>query len=189
MFPINFLKDVGGQDKVRPLWRHFSSATALIFVVDSADRDRIGEAKDEFHRAIQDRSWSDADILVLANKQDLPNGRLYYMEWFCMNVQSCEWYTACNYFISANKSVIVSCYHIIIIIKQVHYDVIPATSTALRPIEMVKEMGLTSLRDRIWYVQPTCATTGDGLYEGLEWLRSQHRGKEYDPRKTVYKCS
>ncbi|CAH8458729.1 unnamed protein product [Schistosoma mattheei] len=41
--------DVGGQDKIRPLWRHyFQNTQGLIFVVDSNDTDRIGEAKDEF---------------------------------------------------------------------------------------------------------------------------------------------
>merc|ERR1712182_60385 len=34
--------DVGGQDKIRPLWRHYYQNTqGLIFVVDSNDRDRI----------------------------------------------------------------------------------------------------------------------------------------------------
>merc|ERR1711898_4701 len=42
--------DVGGQDKIRPLWRHyFQNTQGLIFVVDSNDRDRIGEARDELH--------------------------------------------------------------------------------------------------------------------------------------------
>ncbi len=37
--------DVGGQEKLRPLWRfYFTNTDALIFVVDSADRDRIGRA-------------------------------------------------------------------------------------------------------------------------------------------------
>jgi len=34
--------DVGGQDKIRPLWRHyFQNTDGLIFVVDSNDRERI----------------------------------------------------------------------------------------------------------------------------------------------------
>ena len=41
--------DVGGQEKLRPLWKHyFNNTDGLIFVVDSADRDRIGDAADEF---------------------------------------------------------------------------------------------------------------------------------------------
>jgi len=40
--------DVGGQDKIRPLWRHyFQNTQGLIFVIDSNDRDRINEAEKE----------------------------------------------------------------------------------------------------------------------------------------------
>jgi len=35
--------DVGGQDKIRPLWRHYYANTqGIIFVIDSNDRDRVG---------------------------------------------------------------------------------------------------------------------------------------------------
>merc|ERR1719266_1350816 len=36
--------------------------------------------------------------------------------------------------------------------------------------EVTERLGLNQLRNRQWYIQSTCATTGDGLYEGLEWL-------------------
>jgi small GTP-binding protein len=69
------LQDVGGQDKIRPLWRHYYTGTqGLIFVVDCADRDRIDEARQELHRIINDREMRDAIILIFANKQDLPDG-------------------------------------------------------------------------------------------------------------------
>lgn len=64
--------DVGGQDKIRPLWRHYYTGTqGLIFVVDCADSDRIEEACQELHRIVNDREMKDAIILVFANKQDL----------------------------------------------------------------------------------------------------------------------
>ena len=45
--------DVGGQDKIRPLWRHyFQNTQGLIFVVDSNDRERISEAKDELQKMV-----------------------------------------------------------------------------------------------------------------------------------------
>merc|ERR1711907_45124 len=45
--------DVGGQDKIRPLWRHYYQNTqGIIFVVDSNDRERVGEAKDELNRVM-----------------------------------------------------------------------------------------------------------------------------------------
>ena len=66
--------DVGGQDKIRPLWRHyFENTNGLIFVVDSNDRDRIGAARDELHRMLGEDALRDSALLVFANKQDLPN--------------------------------------------------------------------------------------------------------------------
>uniref|UniRef100_F6HSZ1 ADP-ribosylation factor n=1 Tax=Vitis vinifera TaxID=29760 RepID=F6HSZ1_VITVI len=66
--------DVGGQHKIRPLWRHyFQNTQGLIFVVDSNDRERILEAKDELHRMLSEDELRDATLLVFANKQDLPN--------------------------------------------------------------------------------------------------------------------
>jgi ADP-ribosylation factor protein 1 len=65
--------DVGGQDKIRALWRHYYEHTnALIFVVDSNDPHRISEARDELHRVVSEDALRDAVVLVLANKQDLP---------------------------------------------------------------------------------------------------------------------
>jgi effector-binding domain-containing protein len=55
----------------------------LIFVVDSNDRERVDEARQELHRIVNDREMKDALILVFANKQDLPNGgcgALFYHE-------------------------------------------------------------------------------------------------------------
>lgn len=83
--------DVGGQDKIRPLWRHYFSGRTprswvrftdsssvgtqgLIFVIDSNDRSRIEEARQELHRIILDREMKEALLLVFANKQDIPGG-------------------------------------------------------------------------------------------------------------------
>ena len=41
--------DVGGQEKLRPLWRHyFNNTDGLIYVVDSCDRERVMKAASEF---------------------------------------------------------------------------------------------------------------------------------------------
>ncbi|KAI9754649.1 MAG: hypothetical protein M4579_004612 [Chaenotheca gracillima] len=107
--------DVGGQDKIRPLWRHyFQNTQGIIFVVDSNDRDRILEGRDELQRMLNEDELRDALLLVFANKQDLPN--------------------------------------------------------AMNAAEITDHLGLHSLRQRAWFIQSTCATSGDGLYEGLEWL-------------------
>ncbi|KAJ1359575.1 hypothetical protein KIN20_018341 [Parelaphostrongylus tenuis] len=47
--------DVGGQQRIRTLWKYyFRDTNAIIFVVDSADRERIDEARQEVHSLIED---------------------------------------------------------------------------------------------------------------------------------------
>ena len=72
---LNFtVWDVGGQDKIRPLWRYYYQGTnALIYVVDSNDRDRTEDAREELMKMLNEDEMRDAVLLVFANKQDLPN--------------------------------------------------------------------------------------------------------------------
>jgi len=64
--------DVGGQEKLRPLWRHyFNNTDGLIYVVDSLDRERVEKAASEFKQIIEDPLMRNSVILVFANKQDL----------------------------------------------------------------------------------------------------------------------
>ena len=66
-------QDVGGQDKIRPLWRHyFAGSQALVYVVDSSDRMRIDESRTELMRILSDRDMANVTLLVLANKSDMP---------------------------------------------------------------------------------------------------------------------
>ncbi|VVB04255.1 unnamed protein product [Arabis nemorensis] len=114
--------DVGGQDKIRQLWRHyFQNTQGLIFVVDSNDRDRVVEARDELHCMLNEDELRDAVLLVFANKQDLPN--------------------------------------------------------AMNTAEITDKLGLHSLRQRHWYIQSTCATSGEGLYKDLDWLSNNIASK------------
>ena len=62
--------DVGGQEKVRPLWKSYTRATdAVIFVVDSTDVERLEEAKLELHRIMRTPDNVGVPLLVIANKQ------------------------------------------------------------------------------------------------------------------------
>ncbi|KAJ5107348.1 ARF/SAR [Penicillium angulare] len=72
---ITFLAwDLVGRDEVRSLWRkYFQSTQAIIFVVDSSDRDRIPIVREELWRLLMDDTLKDALLLIFANKQDLPN--------------------------------------------------------------------------------------------------------------------
>jgi small GTP-binding protein len=44
---------------------------------------------------------------------------------------------------------------------------------AIKPEELGNRLRLNSILNRVWQVQGTCAMTGDGLYEGLDWLGRQ----------------
>ena len=66
--------DLGGQTGLRPYWRcYYQDTNAVIFVVDSADKDRIEIARQELELMLQEEELKGVPVLVLANKQDLPN--------------------------------------------------------------------------------------------------------------------
>ena len=66
--------DVGGRDKIRPLYRHyFANTQALIYVIDSNDRERVKSAGEELTSMLREDELRDACLVVLANKQDLEN--------------------------------------------------------------------------------------------------------------------
>eukprot|EP00168_Porphyra_purpurea_P011631 TRINITY_DN295_c0_g1_i4.p3 TRINITY_DN295_c0_g1~~TRINITY_DN295_c0_g1_i4.p3 ORF type:complete len:115 (+),score=14.95 TRINITY_DN295_c0_g1_i4:543-887(+) len=44
---------------------------------------------------------------------------------------------------------------------------------ACKTAEIVNALGLPSLRQRTWYIMSCCATNGEGLFEGLDWLSTQ----------------
>lgn len=68
------LWDVGGGDKMRTLWRHYLQDTqGLIFVIDSNDRERIDQVQESFQNLCSDAGLWNGMVLILANKQDLPN--------------------------------------------------------------------------------------------------------------------
>ena len=55
--------------QIRPLWRHyFENTHAVIFAVDSADPERLAEARDELDSMLEDDSLRNASLLVFSNK-------------------------------------------------------------------------------------------------------------------------
>ncbi|CAJ0919858.1 unnamed protein product, partial [Mesorhabditis belari] len=65
--------DLGGQTSIRPYWRcYYANTDAIIYVVDSADRDRVGISRQELVSMLQEDELQGAILAVLANKQDVP---------------------------------------------------------------------------------------------------------------------
>ena len=69
------LFDIGGLFlKTKQLAQHyFEKNQAVIFVIDSTDKARMNDAKQTLHLIMDDQLVSNCKLLVLANKQDLPD--------------------------------------------------------------------------------------------------------------------
>ena len=66
--------DVGGQAKMRHLWRRcWNVIDAVIYVIDLTDRDRVDEAGQELWHVLEQEHMKEALLLVLANKADRYN--------------------------------------------------------------------------------------------------------------------
>ena len=66
--------DVGGQYKLRLLWKHyFQNANALIYVLDSSDAERFALAKETMHNLLEEEELKDIPVLIFANKADASN--------------------------------------------------------------------------------------------------------------------
>lgn len=64
--------DVGGQKTLRPYWRNYFERTdCVVWVVDSGDRGRMEDCKEELWALLGEERLAGATILVFANKQDI----------------------------------------------------------------------------------------------------------------------
>eukprot|EP00668_Euglena_longa_P040499 GGOE01053321.1.p1 GENE.GGOE01053321.1~~GGOE01053321.1.p1 ORF type:complete len:165 (+),score=13.98 GGOE01053321.1:19-513(+) len=68
------LWDIGGQPRFRAMWeRYCRGVNAIVFVVDSADSNSLGAATTELHELLSKPALASIPLLVLGNKNDLPN--------------------------------------------------------------------------------------------------------------------
>lgn len=65
--------DLGGHFIARKVWREYSMKTdACVFIIDSADRARFDEAKQELRGLLNIPELAGVPVLILLNKIDLP---------------------------------------------------------------------------------------------------------------------
>ncbi|CAO2601006.1 ADP-ribosylation factor 3 [Lemmus lemmus] len=115
--------DVGGQDKIRPLWRHyFQNTQGMADKLPGVGIALLGLCRAWLSSSVAELRKILMCLCVSLALQDLPN--------------------------------------------------------AMNAAEITDKLGLHSLRHRNWYIQATCATSGDGLYEGLDWLANQLKNKK-----------
>lgn len=95
----------------------------------------------------------EALLLVFANKQDIPGGTLFPFRLlppfpiFQLGKRLEDAPLNCG-----NIRLMMNCFF---------------CTTAMTPNEVQERLKLAQLKDKIWYVVPSCATTGEGLFEGL----------------------
>eukprot|EP00300_Choanocystis_sp_HF-7_P033884 c4631_g1_i1.p1 GENE.c4631_g1_i1~~c4631_g1_i1.p1 ORF type:complete len:208 (+),score=53.78 c4631_g1_i1:113-736(+) len=134
--------DVGGQEKIRVLWKHYFLGTqGLVFVIDSNDTSRIDEATKELKFLLD-------QVGCIAQSQIGVLSFVVAMADFCFVLQD-EMHGA-SLLVLANKQ-----------------DLPCAMSLP----ELRQKLDLDRIASgRKWMIQPCCAPTGDGLFEGFDWL-------------------
>ncbi|KAK2951026.1 putative ADP-ribosylation factor 6 [Blattamonas nauphoetae] len=158
--------DVGGQKKLRHLWHHYyAGADAIIYVVDSADTERLACAANDCEDCARD------ELRRMLN----------YSELKC----ALRVHADPSFFSSIPVSFLVH-------LPLTHSLSLPPRDASLlvfankqdmagacSPAQIRDRLQLDLIcRDRSWFVQPTCGITGDGLLNGLEWL-----GKDLKKKK------
>jgi len=68
------LWDIGGQPRFRSMWeRYCRGVNAIVYVVDAANPENFETAKKELHDLLSKPPLANIPVLVLGNKNDLPN--------------------------------------------------------------------------------------------------------------------
>lgn len=120
--------DIGGQQKLRPLWRHYlKGADGLIFVVDCFDFSRVDEVREELSNLLSMPEMQDVPIMIFGNKQDMRG--------------------------------------------------------AVNPPQLIEQLHMNRYNSHSWYVQGTCAVTGEGIWEGVEVLAEMIKDHKKDKRR------
>nr|XP_043069263.1 ADP-ribosylation factor-like protein 4A isoform X2 [Drosophila bipectinata] len=216
---VHFLVwDVGGQEKLRPLWRSYTRCTdGILFVIDSVDVERMEEAKMELMRTAKCPDNQGVPVLILANKQDLPNAcgakeleRLLGLNELSTTVPKKTMTSS-----SSSSSNLIGCsvsnqrniQTPLSTEKNLQFstpmvNIAPVLAQNIEGNSSINEVSCTPIiysdstrldpyiqndsnkrfcnqkytaafdnfQSKGWYIQPTCAITGEGLQEGLDAL-------------------
>eukprot|EP01132_Coremiostelium_polycephalum_P005612 gene5612-6984_t len=100
------LWDIGGQPRFRIMWeRYCRGVNAILYVVDSVDREKFEQSKAALHDLISKPPLQHIPLLVVANKNDLPNCADVEEVIAALDLKSILGREVCCYSISAKNSV------------------------------------------------------------------------------------
>jgi len=100
------LWDIGGQPRFRSMWeRYCRGVNSIVFVVDAADPEKFETASKELHELLNKPPLAGIPLLVLANKNDLPDAASSDDIIQKLDLKSVTGRDVCCYSISAKNSV------------------------------------------------------------------------------------
>ncbi|KVI07542.1 Small GTPase superfamily, ARF/SAR type [Cynara cardunculus var. scolymus] len=148
--------DVGGQEKLRPLWRHYFNdtnglvritTTSVVFNIVPNNEISYPHFLLEYNSLV----FKISAILKIYVVDSLDRERISKAKAEFQAIINDPFMTNCVILVFANKQ---------------------DMKGAMTPMEVCEGLGLYELKNRKWHIQGTCALRGDGLYEGLDWLAS-----------------
>merc|ERR1712065_83622 len=100
------LWDIGGQPRFRSMWeRYCRGVNAIIYVVDSADHEKLEQSKKELHDLLDKPAVAGIPLLVLGNKNDLSESLTVDEVISKLELKSIGGREVCCYSISAKNQV------------------------------------------------------------------------------------
>ncbi|KAL9251051.1 ADP-ribosylation factor-like protein [Drosera capensis] len=100
------LWDLGGQQRFRTMWeRYCRGVSAIVYVVDAADRDNVPITRSELHDLLDKPSLSGIPLLVLGNKIDKSEALSQQALMDLLDLQSIIDREVCCYMISCKNSI------------------------------------------------------------------------------------
>ncbi|KNC52212.1 ADP-ribosylation factor-like protein 8A [Thecamonas trahens ATCC 50062] len=100
------LWDIGGQSRFRSMWeRYCRGVSAIVYVVDAADHAVIEQSREELHALLSKVQLSGIPLLVLGNKNDLPEALSSEDLIEALDLQSITNREVCCFSISAKDGV------------------------------------------------------------------------------------
>ena len=166
--------DVGGQEKLRPLWRHYyQDCKGFIFMIDSNDRDRLCMPfwiKHDKVRLLTNGYLRKEQEILCKSNINIPSSLYSIISEYCQGDEN-------SYDPSRNITVEFEIKHLL---NEEDLNDVPLLifankqdlPNALSVDEIEQKLELEKiLSDRKWHIQSCSASQGDGLKEGLKWLR------------------
>ncbi|CAE6419092.1 unnamed protein product [Rhizoctonia solani] len=168
--------DVGGQRTLRPYWRnYFEQTDVLVWVVDSGDRLRMEDCREELHTLLQEQRLAGSSLLVFANKQDIMGSMSdAEIKEVCLR---CTRFTFNS--LTPLEDSTMQCRHWRECAGWARMGSVGCCATTMSDAEIKEALDLPSIRSHRWKIQPCSAVTGENVQAGLEWAVSDVAQRVY----------